>query len=185
MGGVVYLCRLGSLTLSTVTAVIVLGLCISTLKTYHRGVEDGDPSFSQSLNYANIGIASGAMAIITLPMMLLVDFIKDGKLGLPIIIEVPWLLVLWVMFLATEISTKNFGHNFNPDGVSCDEIPDIIGSPAEEIVDVCKKWEPIEITSWITAGLVFFYSVTLIGVTIKKGNSGSSMWNTSVKNSKI
>lgn len=57
--------------------------------------------------------------------------------------------VLWVMFIATGVSTKNFAHKANPDGVSCD----VVGSPFEEVKKICNEWEPIEIVSWITAGL--------------------------------
>lgn len=53
------------------------------------------------------------------------------------------------MFIATGVSTKNFAHKANPDGVSCD----LVGSPFEEVKKICNEWEPIEIVSWITAGL--------------------------------
>ncbi|PIL26018.1 hypothetical protein GSI_11772 [Ganoderma sinense ZZ0214-1] len=182
MGGLVFIYRLGSLTLAAITAVIVLGLSISTTRAVHQllnGAFDGE-----SLNYANLGIASGAMAILTLPVMLFVDFINDGKTGLPIIIEVPWLCVLWVMFLATGISTKNFVHQVNPNGVSCDEIGRL-GSQFDEFKKICDEWEPIEIVSWISAGLLFLYSVTLLIISILRAYGGKSMWGTSVKNSEI
>ena len=131
MGGLLYIYRLGSLSefsspssprpcshmfplptaLATITAVIVLGLCISSTTTFHQVVDAGilDP---QSLNYTNIGIASGAMVIVALPVMyvclrgpplmfishtscrIFVDFINEGQIGLPVLIEVPWLCML-------------------------------------------------------------------------------------------
>ncbi|KAM5537445.1 hypothetical protein V8D89_008964 [Ganoderma adspersum] len=179
MGGLVYIYRLGSLTLATITGVIVLGLAISTTSAVHSLL--GGAFEGQSLNYANLGIAAGAMVILTLPVMLFVDFINDGRIGLPIVIEVPWLCVLWVLFIATGVSTKNFAHKANPDAISCDSI----GSQFEEVKKICNEWEPIEIVSWITAGLLFLYSVTLLIISVIRGYGGKSMWGTSVKNSEI
>lgn len=183
MGGLVYFYRLGSLTLATITAVIVLGLCSSSTSAFHSvlgGVFNG-----QSLTYANLGIASGAMAIITLPIMIFVDFINDGRTGLPILIEVPWLCVLWVMFLATGISTKNFVHDNwtvpNGSGATCDEID----SRFPDVRKICNEWTPIEIVSWISAGLLFLYSITLLIISVMRSYGGRSMWGTSVKNSEI
>lgn len=56
-----------SIALAAITGVIVLGLAVSTTSAVHSllgGAFDG-----QSLNYANLGIAAGAMAILTLPVM--------------------------------------------------------------------------------------------------------------------
>ncbi len=106
------------------------------------------------------------------------------------------------MFLATGISTKNFVHQANPSGVSCDN------ALFEEVTKICNEWEPIEIVSWISAGLgefsirqppspllldaepyvvhaVFLYSITLLGIAVAKSYGGNSMWGTSVKNSEI
>ena len=110
------------------------------------------------------------------------------------------------MFLATGVSTKNFVHQVNPQGVSCDDIGRL-GPQFDELKKICNEWEPIEIVSWISAGLrecspfrlfsfsmalkcgppqsVFLYSVTLLIISIMRGYGGKSMWGTSVKNSEI
>ncbi|KAI1787348.1 hypothetical protein LXA43DRAFT_1029677 [Ganoderma leucocontextum] len=177
MGGLVYLYRLGSLTLATLAAVIVLGLCISSTSAFHQlldGVFGG-----QTLTYANLGIASAAMAVLTLPIMMFVDFINDGRIGLPILIEIPWLCVLWIMFISTGVSTKHFANDNTIPGSTCDE------RVFDEAKKICHEWAPIEIVSWVTAGLLFLYSITLLGITITRAYAGKSMWGTSVKNSEI
>ncbi|KAM5537447.1 hypothetical protein V8D89_008966 [Ganoderma adspersum] len=181
MGGLVYLYRLGSLTLATITGVIVLGLAVSTTSAFHQLLDDAQAQAfdEQSLNYANLGIAAGAMVILTLPVMLFVDFINDGRIGLPIAIEVPWLCVLWVMFVSTGISTKHFANANTIPGSTCDE------RLYAEAQKICHEWAPLEIVSWITAGLLFLYSIALLGISIMRAYAGKSLWGTTVKNGEI
>ena len=55
--------------------------------------------------------------------------------------------VVWIMFVATGISTKTFAHNNIPAGDTCED------TDTEQVKKICNEWEPIEIVSWITAGL--------------------------------
>ncbi|TBU31276.1 hypothetical protein BD311DRAFT_752953 [Dichomitus squalens] len=180
--GLVFFYRLASLALATITAVIVLGLCVSSTTAFHKLLSDPElAGISATLTYANLGIAAGAMVIISLPAMLFVDFINDGRIGLPILIEIPWLCVLWIMFIATGLSTKHFtdGPGKLPSGVTCDD-----GS-TDEARTLCHEWDPIQIISYITAGLLFLYTITLLGVSTSRAYGGKSMWGTSVKNSEL
>ena len=60
--------------MATLAAVIVLGLCASSTAALHRladvvGAITGFDTKAGTLTYANLGIAAGAMSLITLPVM--------------------------------------------------------------------------------------------------------------------
>ncbi|KAG6849941.1 hypothetical protein H0H93_003313 [Arthromyces matolae] len=65
--------------------------------------------------FAAMGIATATLALLTLPVMYIVDTMRKGAVTSRIIVEVAWLGTLWILFMATaalasQATSANFGH---------------------------------------------------------------------------
>ncbi|CAK5276097.1 unnamed protein product [Mycena citricolor] len=98
------LIRLVALSLVSVFAVIVLGLTAgltSLTETYLGGY----------FQFAALGIATASLTLLTVPAMIALEIIRPGGFTSQIIVELPWLSVLWVLWLATAADATNVANN--------------------------------------------------------------------------
>lgn len=51
--------------------------------------------------YVALAVATGVLTIVTVPVMLIIDFLRRGAFTSMILVEVVWLGILWVLWLAT------------------------------------------------------------------------------------
>ncbi|KAH9938492.1 uncharacterized protein B0H18DRAFT_1112645 [Fomitopsis serialis] len=85
--------RISVLAWTALCGIIVLALggnSISVTQQY----------FNSYSSYAALGVATGVLAFVTLPIMIALDFFLNTFTSW-IVVELSWLSILWVLFLAT------------------------------------------------------------------------------------
>jgi len=157
---VLYVVRVVVLTLSIVFSVIVLGLA-----AYLQS------RTSVALDFLGLAIASAVITIVTLPVLLIVDFIRDGAFTSMVVVELSWLFVLWVLWLATGADVAQQTSNFFS---SCDSIFPIFNQ-------VCHEVQATEAFSFLIWILLMVYSIAILVISIIASTRGNSPWTSSVK----
>ncbi|KAJ8453852.1 hypothetical protein ONZ51_g13366 [Trametes cubensis] len=54
-----------------------------------------------------LGIAVGALTMVSIPVMIAIDFLRTGAFTSMVVVELSWLSVLWVLWLATAAQTAD------------------------------------------------------------------------------
>ncbi|KAI0742855.1 hypothetical protein C8Q80DRAFT_1273451 [Daedaleopsis nitida] len=179
--GFVYLYRLGSLVLASFAAIIVIILCAIVTKANGRLQDAGDDigRLHVSIQYANTGFAAAAITLVSVPIMIGLDFLDMIPVKSIILVELPWTLLLSILFVATGGTAFNDGNFFKkiPGLDSCDNT---LLSATPDIVTLCKDSKPIGIVAFAAAGIFFVYTVVLAAFTWAKLSRDSSAYKTSV-----
>ncbi|KAI0778078.1 hypothetical protein BD413DRAFT_98761 [Trametes elegans] len=157
--------RLIVLVWATFCAIVLLGLGGHTLSAV------GDlrlPTFA----WAGLAVATAVLAFISLPIMVVVDFLRTGAFTSLIVVELAWLSFIGVLFLAT--------------GASASE------NAADYWVN-CQSWTPAfarNLCSEVSAAAAFgflgwlplwAYTITLLVVLIIYASRGQYIWRSFVK----
>jgi len=100
--------RIVVLSLCTILAIVVLGLAGHLLSVSHNSLRFTSNAF------ASLAIATSAITIVSLPVLLIIDLFQTqtGAFTPMIGIELIWLFVVWVLWLSTSADTARFNRTF-------------------------------------------------------------------------
>ncbi|KZV75117.1 hypothetical protein PENSPDRAFT_547321, partial [Peniophora sp. CONT] len=128
-------------------SVIVLGLsadALSITTTYEASYFIWDA----------LAVAVSVITICSIVAMLVIDFLRRGAFTSLVIVEIGWLSVLWILWLATgayaaDINQFVFGTS------SCSDYNTITSR-------FCSEWAAVEAFSFLTWILLLAYTITLV-----------------------
>jgi len=124
-----------------------------------------------AFTFASLGIASAVISIVTLPVLLLVDVLRTGAFTSMIVVELPWLLINWVLWLATGALAAQFDQGLNNN---CDLVLDTFLTSCHEIQGI----EAFGFLNWL---LLMVYSIVVLVMAIIGSSNGHTTWTSSVK----
>ncbi|KIM83956.1 hypothetical protein PILCRDRAFT_818986 [Piloderma croceum F 1598] len=157
---VLYIVRVAVFVLSIVFSVIVLGLA-----AYLQSLTNVE------LNFVDLAIATAVLTIVTLPVLLIVDLIRDGAFTSMVVVELSWLFVLWVLWLATGADAAQVSSNFFS---SCDFVFSLSNQ-------ICHEVQAIVGFSFLIWLLLMVYSIVILVMAIIASTRGNSPWTSTVK----
>jgi len=160
-----YIARLGVLTVSLVFSVIVLGLAAnltSETQTY----------FAVTYNFAALALASATISVVTLPVLLLVDILRNGAFTSMVVFELAWLFVLWVLWLATAALATQFNQDVFDSNCSLVRV---------FFVAACHQEQTIVAFAYLIWLILMVYTIVLLVMAIIGSSRGNKTWTTSVK----
>ncbi|KAF7301574.1 hypothetical protein MIND_00722900 [Mycena indigotica] len=98
---IVPLLRLIALGVALLFAVIVLGLAAGLTATTEKYL-------GGYFEFAALAIATASITIVTIPVMIAFEFLQPGRVFTSkIAVEISWLFILWVLWLATAADATN------------------------------------------------------------------------------
>lgn len=121
--------------------------------------------------FAALAIAVGGVTIFTLPVMLVIDFVRRGAFTSWILIELIWLSVVWVLWIATGAVAVN---NTSAIFTTCDFVADWANQ-------LCRETQAIEAFSFLAWLTLLSYTITLLVVAIVCMSRGRPIWKSTVR----
>lgn len=166
--GVFYITRVIALVLSVVFSLIVVGLSahlISLTEEY----------YALYFVFCALGIATAGLTISTVPVMLIIDVIRRGAFTSMVVVELVWLFVLWVLWVATAGEAVSAGNYYFPSGCVYDKYP--------TVNEACREIQAVEAFSFLAFFVLLGYTSVLLVFTCIAAARGNSLWLRSVKES--
>ncbi|KIO06878.1 hypothetical protein M404DRAFT_416562 [Pisolithus tinctorius Marx 270] len=166
--GVFHIARIIVLALLVVFSLIVVGLSghlISLTEEY----------YAFYFVFCALGIATAVLTIFTVPVMLVVDVVRRGAFTSMIIVELVWLSVLWVFWVATAAEAVSAGNISFPSGCVYEKYATVNGA--------CREIQAVEAFSFLAFFVLLGYTIVLLVFTCIAASRGNSLWLKSVKDS--
>jgi len=154
---VVRVIRLGIFGLVSFFSIIVLGLGAHIVSVLAPAAAPFD--------FAGLGIAVSLLTLISLIPMLVLSFLDKVLWVNMVAVEIGWLGLLWVLWLATAALTNNDLAEF-VFGV-CDFADNTLG---------CGEVLGFQALSWLNWVLLFKYTIVLIALTVFQHLRGNQVW---------
>jgi len=163
-----HILRLVVLTISVAFSVVVLGLSADLIET--------TLSFLGAYFYFTpLAITSAAITTLTAPVLLICDAKRKGAFTSMIVVELPWLSVLWVLWLATAAEAVVANQFMYPEGCA---LADGLGPPAST---TCHEFVAVEAFAFIVWIILMGYCLLLLIFSIIGASRGHKVWTSSVK----
>ncbi|KAJ7067922.1 hypothetical protein C8F01DRAFT_1246479 [Mycena amicta] len=161
------LIRLVTLGVALGFSVIVLGLAAgltSTTETYLGGY----------FEFAALAIATASITLITVPIMIALEFIQPGRaFTSKIAVELSWLFILWVLWLATAADATN--------SASLTFISDCGNYISSKIEGACRETAGVQAFAFLNWLILMAYTIFILVLTvIAQTRKHSGVWLTSV-----
>lgn len=124
--------------------------------------------------FSALGVATAVLTILTVPIMLIVDFIRRGAFTSMIVFELSWLFILAILWVATAgeaIYTFNY---YYPQGC-------IYGSIDPTANTYCMELQAVEAFAFLNFLIFLGYTSVLLVFSIIGSSRGNSVWTSSVK----
>jgi hypothetical protein len=122
--------------------------------------------------FSALGVATALLTIVTIPIMLILDFIRRGAFTSMIVFELSWLFVLailWVTTAGEAVSTSNY---YYPQGcVATDSIDNTY----------CMEVQAVEAFAFLNFFIFLGYTCVLLVFSIIGSTRGNTIWTRSVK----
>jgi hypothetical protein len=168
MANILTIIRIKVLVLTLLFSIVVLGLAADiTSRT-----QDFDGSYFQ---FAALAIATAVLTLVSLPVFLIVDFVRTGAFTSMVVVELVWFSVLWVLWLSVGADTANVNSIFFPDGCGF-IIRGVINTACHEFAAITA----FGFLAWIA---LFAYVILLLVFAIIGQSKGQRVWTSSVKES--
>ncbi|KAJ6538942.1 hypothetical protein B0H19DRAFT_334028 [Mycena capillaripes] len=160
------LIRITALSVVLGFAVIVLGLSAGLTSTTEKYL-DG------FFEFAALAIATASLTIITLPIMIGLEFLRPGAFTSMIAVELSWLSILWVLWLATGADSAQAGQNtFIAD---CSNYFDDI------VQGACRETSAIQGFAFLNWLILTAYTILILVLTlIAASRKHTGVWKSSV-----
>jgi len=158
------LVRLVVFGVAFVFAVIALGLAAGLTSL-------SEEFFDAYLNYAALTIATASLTIITLPAMIAIDFFRKGAFTSLVVVELSWLGLLWVLWLASGAAAADKNSVTFVSG--CGYINDILDRACREAAGI----EAFTFLNWI---ILMGYTIVLLVLSIIGHTRGHKIWTSTV-----
>ncbi|KAH9902774.1 hypothetical protein C8Q73DRAFT_785408 [Cubamyces lactineus] len=169
-----WLYRVFTLVLACILSLVVIALCAHT-SSHLDNILDY-LHLTGSFPYADLGIAIGCITIVTNIILLGLDFFFDNIFTSMPIFEIPWLCIVWILWISVGATTLSQGNQLFK-GTPCSEYAVIF----PDAKDICNDIHPIAIVAFVNFALLFLYSMSSL-VAALFSSSSSSTWTTSLKN---
>ncbi|KAI0651178.1 hypothetical protein C8Q79DRAFT_16869 [Trametes meyenii] len=156
--------RLIALSISALCGIIALSLAAHLLSITEK-------YFDGYFNFEALSVAVGGLTMITVPIMIVIDFIRTGAVTSLVVVELVWLSILWVLWIAAAALTVNqTGDAF----ASCDFVSSVLSQACNET----HALEGFAFLAWID---LMIYTVILVVVALVNGARGAPIWTSSIK----
>ncbi|RPD82660.1 hypothetical protein L226DRAFT_565216 [Lentinus tigrinus ALCF2SS1-7] len=161
--------RIAALAWACFCAIVLLGLGAHVLSSV-GGLRL--PTFG----WAGLSVATAVLALLTMPPMLVIDFLRSGAFTSMIVVELSWIGFLGVLFLATGGAAAANASDF---WVSCDTWTPAL---ARTVCSETSAAAAFGFLGWIA---VWTYTGTLLTMLIIQAQRGNYVWQQSVKEAKF
>ncbi|KAF9225383.1 hypothetical protein BS17DRAFT_794966 [Gyrodon lividus] len=166
--GVISGVRIAVLALSTIFSIVVLGLAAHLIWLTIQ-------YDNYYLIFCALGIAAAVLSLVTLPVMLVTDFVRRGAFTSMIVVELVWLFILWVLWVATAgeaVSASNYYFTYG-----CIYTEDPLVNQA------CHEFQAVEAFAFLNFIILLLYTVFLLISALVATSRGNGIWLSSVKES--
>lgn len=122
--------------------------------------------------FSVLGLVTTLLTIITIPIMLIVDFVRRGAFTSMIVFELSWLFTLAILWVATAgdaISTSNY---YYPRG--CVDTNPTVNA-------YCMELQAVEAFAFLNFFILLGYTCVLLVFSIIGSSRGNDVWTRSVK----
>ncbi|KAL0953221.1 hypothetical protein HGRIS_004474 [Hohenbuehelia grisea] len=146
-------------------ALVVLGLDghITNLTT----------SRGSSFAFEGLGIATACFTLLTLPVMLVIGLLRTGAFSSMVAVEIGWLSILWVLWLATAALSISEVNNSFIGGCS---------AYLSFFRTICNQLSAVAGLAFVNWLLLMAYTITLAVLAILSNGQGHpNVWTTDVK----
>ncbi|KAI0673108.1 hypothetical protein C8Q78DRAFT_700152 [Trametes maxima] len=127
--------------------------------------------FDGYLNFEALSVAVGGLTMITLPIMIVIDFLRTGAVTSLVVVELVWLSILWVLWLAAGALIANqTGDAF----ASCDFVSTILSQACNET----HALEGFAFLGWLD---LMIYTIILLIVALVNNARNTPIWTSSIK----
>ncbi|KAG1813230.1 uncharacterized protein BJ212DRAFT_1367319 [Suillus subaureus] len=123
--------------------------------------------------FSALGVATAMLTIVTIPIMLIIDFTRRGAFTSMIVFELSWLFILAILWVATAgeaITTFNY---YYPRG--CVDTTD----PTYNAY--CMELQAVEAFAFLNFFIFLGYTCVLLVFSIIGSSRGNNVWTRSVK----
>ncbi|KAG0707551.1 hypothetical protein DFH29DRAFT_844631 [Suillus ampliporus] len=126
--------------------------------------------------FSALGVATAVLTILTVPIMLIVDLIRHGAVTSMIVVELVWLSILWVLWVATAGEAANGFNLYFPRGC-------IYATDDPTANAYCMELQAVQAFAFLNFFIFLGYTCTLLVLSIISASRGKSVWTSSVKQS--
>ncbi|KAJ7162610.1 hypothetical protein C8R43DRAFT_947114 [Mycena crocata] len=160
------LIRLVALSVVLAFAVIVLGLSAALTATTEKYL-------AGFFEFAALAIATASLTLITVPIMIVLERIRPGAAFTSMIaVELSWLSILWVLWLATAADGAQAGQLTFISG--CGYIDSVVDS-------ACRESAGIQAFSFLNWLILMVYTILILVLTIiASTRKHTGVWKSSV-----
>ncbi|KAJ7047760.1 hypothetical protein C8F04DRAFT_21117 [Mycena alexandri] len=163
---VIPLIRLVALCVVLAFAVIVLGLSAALTATTEKYL-------GGYFQFAALAIATASITLITVPIMITLEFLRPGvAFTSMIVVELSWLSIVWVLWLATAADGAQEGQIFISN---CGDYLDGIVKTA------CQEAQAVQAFSFLNWIILMIYTIFILVLTITAvTRKHTGVWRSSV-----
>ncbi|KAI9058796.1 hypothetical protein FKP32DRAFT_1227027 [Trametes sanguinea] len=174
-----WLYRVSTLVLVAAFSMVVIGLCAHTTSFLDEVIKTGAGAPDRSYHYADLGLAVGAVTLVSSVSMLLFDILFGKIFTSYVMFEISWLSILWMFWVAVGSVTRDDDNYLYLGRDNCFDYSEIL----PHIVRVgCREVHVIEAFEFVTFGLLFFYVIALVVVAMRyRAKMHASPWTESVR----
>jgi len=125
--------------------------------------------YNAFFSFAALGLATGLLTLLTLPTMLALSILRKGVFTSMIAVEIGWISVLWILWLAV-----------GGDSTSASSIVFVLGGCSRytlfgsKVVAVCNEFHAITAFGFLSWLFLMFYNVFLVTLTVRQHLRGNT-----------
>ncbi|KAG1828173.1 hypothetical protein EV424DRAFT_1536931 [Suillus variegatus] len=130
-------------------------------------------SYDFYFTFSALGLATAMLTLFTIPVMLIIDFVRRGAFTSMVVFELSWLFTLAILWVATAgeaVSTFNF---YYPRGC--------IYADGTEAETYCLELQAVEAFAFLNFFIFLGYTGVLLVFSIIGSTRGNGVWTYSVK----
>jgi hypothetical protein len=151
----------------TTMAVVLLFSVITLALSAH--LTSTTEKFLFYYKFAAMALAVSLISLITLPVLIIVDFVRRGAFTSMVIVELVWLGILWVLWLATGSLAASANLDCNVIYFS-----NVLNTG-------CGEYQAIQAFSFLTWLVLVAYWILLLVASIIGATRGHPVWTSTVK----
>ncbi|KAF5393692.1 hypothetical protein D9757_000363 [Collybiopsis confluens] len=156
------------LRLTVLIAVLIFSVIVIGLAAHFTVFSE--QFFDGYFVFAAMAIAVAALTILTVPVMIAIDFTRKGAFTSMVLVELIWFLILWVLWLAAAaLAAQDQIFFFGSSSTSCDFGLDVANTACHEFLGI----EAFSFLAWLT---LMGYDITLLVYAIIGSTRGTRPW---------
>ncbi|KAG1769145.1 hypothetical protein EV702DRAFT_1142635 [Suillus placidus] len=124
--------------------------------------------------FSAFGIAAAVLTILTIPIMLIVDFLRHGAFTSTILFELLWLFALAILWVATAAEAFSTSNSYFPQGC-------VYANTDPTANKYCMELQMVEAFAFSNFFIFLLYTCILLVFSIIGSSRGNSVWTYSVK----